>query len=39
MVKSSIFPAGIMSCLGVRHLETQTNHLYVWGLHYQSEII
>ena len=28
-----------MICLGGRHLETQTNHVYVFGLHYQSEHI
>ena len=37
MVKDSLLSAGITSFLGDRHLETQTNPVYVWVLRYQPE--
>ena len=39
MVKRFKLPAGIASCIGGRHHETQTNHVYIRGLHDQSEHI
>ena len=36
-IKAKILPAGIAICFASRHLESQTNHVYVRGLHDQSE--
>ena len=36
LYKSKTLPAGIASCFVSRHLETQTNHVYLRALHDQS---